>query len=145
MGPMRYFALLMSVAFLLAGCASTSVYRSPARNLADYEKVWVERNLSDDHNIHGMIAAELKELGYEVDSGFGTMMPRGIQLIVTYTDRWNWDFRDYMIDIEITAREPRSSSVVARGHYFRPGITNKTPAAMVREVVRLVFEPGRKK
>jgi hypothetical protein len=73
------------------------------------------------------------------------MMPRGIDLIVTYSDRWNWDFRDYMIDIEITAREPRSSGIVARGDYFRPGITNKTPAAMVREVVRSVFATGKKK
>lgn len=144
MGRMRFVAALFAVVFLLAGCASTTTFRAPGKDLTSYKKVWVERNLSDDRNIHGMIAAELKALGYDVDSGFGTMMPRGIELIVAYNDQWNWDFRDYLIDIEITAREPRSSSVVARGHYFRPGITNKTPAAMVRDVVTAVFKTGRK-
>jgi hypothetical protein len=142
MGRMRFASTLIAVALLLAGCSSTSSYRAPGKNLADYKKVWVEKNLSDDHNIHGLIAAELKALGYDVESGFGTMMPRGIELIVTYNDQWSWDFRDYMIDIEITAREPRSSGVVARGRYFRPGITNKAPAAMVRDVVTAVFKPG---
>jgi hypothetical protein len=144
MGRMRIVAALFTVALLLGGCSSTSSYRAPGKNLADYKKVWVEKNLSDDHNIHGMIAAELRAFGYDVDSGFGTMMPRGIELVVTYNDQWSWDFRDYLIDIEITAREPRSSSIVARGRYFRPGITNKAPAAMVRDVVRAVFAQGRK-
>jgi hypothetical protein len=142
---MRFASALIATALLLAGCSSTTSYRAPGKNLTDYKKVWVEKNLSDDHNVHGMITAELKALGYDVDSGYATMMPRGIDLIVTYSDRWNWDFRDYMIDIEITAREPRSSGIVARGDYFRPGITNKTPAAMVREVVRSVFATGKKK
>jgi hypothetical protein len=145
MGRMRIVAALFAVAFLLAGCSSTTSYRAPGKNLASYKKVWVEKNLSDDHNIHGMIAAELRALGYDVDSGFGTMMPRGIELVVTYNDQWSWDFRDYLIDIEVTAREPRSSSVVARGRYFRPGITEKAPSAMVRDVVNAVFKPSGKK
>jgi len=142
---MRFVAALFAVALLFTGCSSTSTYRSPGADLAGYKRVWVEKNLSDDHRIHEMITTELKAFGYEVDSGFATMMPRGIELVVTYTDSWAWDFKTYLIDIEITAREPRSSRVIARGRYFRPGITNKAPEVMVREVVHSVFQPGKKK
>jgi hypothetical protein len=141
---MRFVAALVAITCLLSGCSSTSTFRSPGVDLTNYKRVWVEKNLSDDYRIHEMIAANLKEFGYEVDSGPATMMPRGIELIVTYGDDWNWDFRDYLIDIEITVREVRPSRIIARGRYFRPGITNKAPEVMVREVVKSIFKPGKK-
>ena len=144
MKSMRCVAAFLAVTCLLSGCSSTSTFRWPGVDLADYKRVWVEKNFDDDRRIHETIAAELKALGYEADSGPATMMPRGIELIVTYDDDWNWDFRDYLIDIEISVREPRSSRVIARGRYFRPGITNKAPEVMVREVVNSIFKPGKK-
>jgi PBP1b-binding outer membrane lipoprotein LpoB len=69
MRRMRFASALIATALLLAGCSSTTSYRAPGKNLTDYKKVWVEKNLSDDHNVHGMITAELKALGYDVDSG----------------------------------------------------------------------------
>ncbi|HUG10702.1 MAG TPA: hypothetical protein VMM36_06800 [Opitutaceae bacterium] len=141
---MRFLAALLGITCLLSGCSSTSTYRTPGTDLSAFTRVWVEKNLADDYRIHEMIAADLKELGYEADSGPATMMPRGSELIVTYSDDWNWDFRDYLIDIEITVREARPSRIIARGRYYRPGITNKAPEVMVREVVKAIFKQGKK-
>lgn len=135
---------MVSVALLLSGCSSTSTYRYPGVDLTGYKRVWVEKNLSDDHKINEMILSELKALGYEVETGFETMRPRGIELVVSYDDSWAWDFKTYLIDIEISVNEPRSSRVLASGRYFRPGVTNKSPEAMVRDVVRSVFKAGKK-
>ncbi|MGK2941569.1 MAG: hypothetical protein ACSLFJ_07835 [Immundisolibacter sp.] len=111
--------------------------------MGNYKHIWVEQNLADDHGINEMITTELRSLGYEVATGPSTMMPRGIQAIVTYSDEWTWDFKTYLIDIEITVREVRSPRVLAKERLFRPGITNKAPAAMVRGVVRSAFKPGK--
>lgn len=141
---MRFAAAFISIALLFTGCSSTTSYRSPGADLAGYKRVWVEKNLSDDHRINEMIASELTALGYEVESGFETMRPRGFELIVTYEDEWAWDFKTYLIDISVTVRETGSSRVIASGRYFRPGVTNKAPAAMVREVVQSIFKIGKK-
>lgn len=144
MRSMRFAAVFFSIALLFTGCSSTSTYRSPGVDLAGYKRVWVEKNLSDDHRINEMIAAELAALGYEVDSGFETMRPRGFELIVSYEDEWAWDFKTYLIDIAVTVRETGSSRVIASGRYFRPGVTNKAPSAMVRDVIHSVFKSGKK-
>lgn len=140
MGPMRSFVCVALFACLLAGCSSTSSFRGAGVDLGKYKRLYVERNLADHHGLNEMIASELRTLGYEADTGPATMMPRGIQAIVTYRDEWTWDFKTYLIDIEITVREPRSPRILAQGRYFRPGITNKAPSAMVRDVVRSVFQ-----
>ena len=142
---MRSFAALAVLALLLAGCASTSVFRSHTADFGKYHHLWVEQDMADDHRIDLIIADELRALGYEVETGPLTMMPiRGIDAIVSYKDEWTWDFKTYMIDIEITVQEPKSPHVVGRGRYFRPGLVGKSPERMVREVVRLVFKPARK-
>ena len=142
---MRSFAAIAILACLLTGCASTTVFRSRTADFSKYHHLWVEQDMADDHRIDLMIANELRAIGYEVDTGPLTMMPiRGIDAIVSYSDEWTWDFKTYMIDIEITLQEPKSPHVVARGRYFRPGFIGKSPEKMVHEVVQMVFKPGGK-
>lgn len=142
---MRSLAIFALLACLLAGCSSTTTFRARGVDLGKYHRLWVEQDLADDHRLDEMIAAELRALGYEVGTGPSTMMPtRGIEAIVTYNDEWTWDFKTYLIDIEITVQEPKSPRVIARGRYFRPGITGKSPEAMVHDVVRSVFKQGKK-
>lgn len=141
---MRSVALLFVFVFLIAGCSSTSTFRGKGVDLGKFKRLYVEQNLADHHGINGMIAAELRSLGYEATTGPATMMPRGIEAIVTYRDEWTWDFKTYLIDIEITVRDPRSPRILAQGRYFRPGITNKAPSAMVRDVVLSVFKPNKR-
>ena len=144
MVAMRLAIGLCILVSFLASCSSTSSYRGPGVDLAKFRTLYVERNLADDRGLHEMIATELRRLGYEVSTGHATMMPRGIQAIVTYRDEWTWDFKTYLIDIEVTVREARSARILAKARYFRPGITNKAPAAMVRDVVDSVWvKPGK--
>jgi len=139
---MRFATTLIVLACLVAGCSSTSSYRASGVDMGKYKHLWVERNLADDHGINEMITTELRSLGHEAATGPSTMMPRGIEAIVTYSDEWTWDFKTYLIDIEITVRDARSQRILAKERYFRPGITNKAPAVMVREVVRSAFKPS---
>ena len=143
MGPMRLSLAVLAVAILASGCSSTTTFKSPGVDFAGYKKLWVEQNLADDQGVNEMITGELRALGYDVGTGPATMMPRGIEAIITYTDQWTWDFKTYLIDVEVIVREPRSPRVVARGRYFRPGITAKAPGAMVRDVVQSIFPKAR--
>jgi hypothetical protein len=144
MGSMRFLATLLIPLCLLAGCSSTSTYSPPGVDLDKYKHIWVEQNLADDHGVNEMIAAELRTFGYEVGTGPSTMMPRGIEAVVTYSDDWAWDFKTYMIDIEVTMRELRSPRIITKARYFRPGITNKSPEAMVHAVMQAAFKEKKK-
>ena len=142
--PMRSIAAIAILACVLAGCSSTTTYRAQNVDLKKYHRLWVDKNLADDYHINEMVAAELRSLGYDVGTGPSTMMPPGIEAIVTYRDEWTWDFKTYMIDISISVQVPGSPGIIASGSYFRPGITGKAPQAMVRDVVLSVFKQGKK-
>lgn len=144
MDSMRFAFALAAIALLLAGCSTKSSVLGRGVDLANYGRIYVEKNLADDRGLNEMIVAELRALGYEASTGFPVTMPRGIQAVVTFRDEWTWDFKTYLIDIQITVKEPRSPRTLAQGRYFRPGITNKAPEAMVRDVVRSLFKPTKR-
>ena len=125
----------------LSGCASLSSSGARA-DLAKATRVFVEQRLNDNHGIDRAIVAELRALGYEAESGPLTMMPERTQLIVTYDAREEWDFRAYLIEVNLGVRPAdRYHTIVASGRYFRPALTKKEPAEMVHEVVTKVFPP----
>jgi coenzyme F420-reducing hydrogenase beta subunit len=141
--------LLRSVSFLalgalatifLSGC-STALNVHKAVSLAPYKRIYVESRLSDNHRLDEQIANELKSYGVDATFGVSTMRPDKVDAIVTYEDRWQWDFKDYLIDMQIDLRETRGNKPIATGHYHQAGITTKTSA----EVIHLILSPLFKK
>jgi hypothetical protein len=60
---------------------------------------------------------------------------------VSYTDRWEWDFKDYMIEFRVEVRDARNDKPLGTGSYYQASLKTKSSA----EVVRLVIEPLFKK
>ena len=128
--------LFAASALILSGC-STALNVHKAVNLAPYKRIYVESRLSDNHRLDEQIAKELKTYGVDATFGVPTMRPDKIDAIMTYEDRWQWDFKDYLIDMQIDLRETRGNKPLATGHYHQAGITTKTSA----EVIHLILQP----
>src|SRR5687768_14567640 len=98
---MKVTALLLSIAFLLSACSSLDTYRIPRADLNRIKRFYVLHRLSDNHHVDETIVAHLKSLGLEAAAGPITMMPQSTEAVVTYRDDWAWDFRTYLIQLDI--------------------------------------------
>jgi hypothetical protein len=135
---------LLALALGTAGCSSVQATRAPNFEVERVRTVFVERLLSDQNGVFRLIEAELTRRGYEVSAGFPVQMPeRGIDAVVSYQDRWAWDFRDYMVELAVTVRDPRTQRMLASSRWFRPGLSARAPETMVRGVVGELFPPRR--
>ena len=130
---MRLLLIIISLIFLTA-CSSTKIRRDPASDLTQYTKYYVEKRLNDNHSTDALIAADLRSRGFEATHGHLTMMPEDIEVLITYDARWTWDFRSYLINLEITARNPHTRRLIATGTSRHAGLTNKDPAKMIEAI-----------
>ena len=83
--------------------------------------------------------AELKRLGREASSGPLTMMPENADAVLTYADRWEWDFKDYLIELNLELHTARTHKKLADGRYYQPSLKTKTPAAVIQELLVPLF------
>jgi hypothetical protein len=129
--------LLLLGVTLLTGCSSVQTHRNPGVDLARYQRFYVEHRLTDDRHLDEMIVARLHELGREASFGPLTMMPEDTQVVVTYEDAWAWDFKNYLIELNIQFRSARKDRGLAYGGYRQPSMITKSP----EEVVSLILTP----
>lgn len=143
LSPRRWLSGLFALlALLAAGCASLQI-DGPPPELAQARRVFVEERLNDNLRVDRMLVEELRARGYVASHGPLTMLPGDAQFVVTYDARETWDFRPYVIELTLAVRPAKDyNQIVASGRYFRPGVTIKSTAAMVREVVGKLFPPA---
>jgi len=133
---------LLAVVLLLSACADLNVHREPGANLTALKRIYVEHRLADGRGLDLLIARELRRLGYDAANGPMTMMPDGTDAVVSYVDRWTWDFSSYMIELDIEVSDPRTSKILATLRYFRPSLAGKTPEEMVQTTIDPLFRRG---
>lgn len=138
---MKITGLILVCLLGLVGCSSVNTIKEPRANLRSYQHIYVLSTQNDSSHLDQLIANELQRLGYDATAGVRTMMPDNAQLTIAYEAQWNWDFRTYLIQLEMTVREVRTEKYMARGQIFHPGVTKKTPEKMVKEVLGSLFEP----
>lgn len=131
--------LLCFATALFAGCADVTTRSDPQVDLTRFRRFYVERRLGDDHRIDELIVHQLQLLGREASSGPLTMKPEGMDAIVTYTDRWEWDFKTYLIELNITVRNARTDKPVSFARYYQPSLKTKPPAEMIRDILTPLF------
>jgi hypothetical protein len=136
---MKFLPLLI-LAALVAGCSSTRTMTAPQADLSRMKRVYVERQLADDHHLNDLIVAELQRLGREASTGPLTMMPDHVDAIITYSDDWAWDFHSYLGFLNITVRNARNDQIVARGISRHSSPFRKTPEKMVHEILAPLFK-----
>jgi hypothetical protein len=133
--PALLFAL---VALVFAGCSSLDTH--DVADLSSVQHIFVEHRLTDNHRIDEAIVAELKSRGYDASSGPLTMMPDNIDTIITYEDRWAWDFNSYLIDLTIEVRANFTHKPLARGHYHQASALTKSPPQVVHQIIDPMFK-----
>ncbi|MDD3181172.1 MAG: hypothetical protein PHQ04_12645 [Opitutaceae bacterium] len=132
--------LLLIGVLMLAGCSSVSSQRDPTIRLDQFKRIFVEHRLTDRQGIDQLVVQELRNLGYEASCGPLTMMPEKVDAILSYEDRWAWDFRTYLIELSLQLRAVDAPRTFATARYFRPAITSAaTPAEMVHLTVARLF------
>ena len=121
----------------LAGCSSVSARKVIA--LDRFQRIYVEQRFNDNHRLDELIVAELKRHGREASSGPLTMMPENTQAIMSYEARWEWDFKTYLIELNLELHATHPKKKVADGRYYQPSIKTKGPAEAVREILTPLF------
>lgn len=135
----RAAALLAGL--LLAGCGHINTRSLPNAGLAAHRHVFVEHRLPDSHGVADEIARQLRAMGFDASAGAMTMMPGDTELIVSYEDMWTWDFKSYMIEIDMGVRTARGDRILAVGHYYRPSMMfGHPPADMIHELLLKLFK-----
>lgn len=129
------FAAALVAPAILCGCASSDFDRAPATDLKTIKTAYVVKLGPDQRGIERLIAARLTAMGVASTSGEALNPAQPVDAIVTYADRWRWDFTMYMMQLNIEVRDPQSRSVIAAGRVFRPSLQRKSPEGMVEETL----------
>jgi hypothetical protein len=129
--------LLLGPLLLLAGC--TSFETRKVADLAAFTHIYVERRLTDDRRLDETIVRELTRLGYVASCGPLTMMPDAADAVLTYEDRWEWDFKTYLIEFNVVVRTARTKKQLAYGRFYQPTPNSKAPAEVVGKVLSPLF------
>lgn len=136
---MKVPALLLSIAVLLSACSSIQTDQDPRVDLSGIKTFYVIHRLTDNHHIDDTIVAQLQALGREASAGPMTMMPQNVDAVVTYRDEWAWDFKSYLIQLDIEIHRAHNRQPLARGSYRQPTILTKAPAVVVQDILTPLF------
>jgi hypothetical protein len=139
--------LLCLVSFAgLPGCAvhrqGTSV--APDVDLAPLRRFYVVKPALDERGMDGVIANELRRLGFEASTGPDSSRPKDVDAIVTYQDTWQWDITMYLLELRVFVREPRSDALLAVGISYHTSAKRKSPEEMAAEVLSGIFGASRR-
>ncbi len=139
--PMKVLSALtlFTLALFFTGCASRTFNVPPQSNVGSIKRIWVERQMNDDHHIAELLVAELERHGISADFGPLTMMPEHEQYYLAYSDRWSWDFQTYLIELRVSLHQARNDKQLASSEYYQPGPITKGPPKMVRNVLEPLF------
>ncbi len=129
---------LIASALLLGGCSAISSRQVVA--LDQFQRFYVERRLNENNHLDELIAAELQRQGRTASSGPRTMMPENTDVIVTYDARWTWDFKTYLIELNLEMHTIFPSKKLADARYYQPSVRPKPPPDAVRELISRLFK-----
>lgn len=113
----RFFPLFL-LAVLLSGCATSNTQVESFRSFEGRQRFFVLANANDNRAVDRRIANALRARGFTAEHGPRTMMPDDTQVLITYEDRWSWDFGDRLNYLRITARDAKNAQSLASAQYF---------------------------
>jgi len=131
--------LVLATGFL-TGCTSVTSQSTPTFDRSKVKNVWVERRLADNNNVRDRLVRALEKRGFQAEAGPLTLMPeQGIDVVLGYEDRWDWNFGNYMVQLRVELRHPRTSELFARAFLERTTFFGKSTDEMVNRVVTELF------
>ncbi len=140
------FVVCLVAVVNLYGCAinRASASVSPDVEISQLMKFYVVRFGPDDRFINKLITNQLINMGYEATTGPEDKAPNYVDAVVTYQAKWQWDMTMYMLELDITFRNPKTSVLLAVGNSYHTSLTRKSPEEMVKEVLNNIFEKLKK-
>jgi uncharacterized protein YceK len=137
---MKLFWVCLSVfSLLIAGCSSVRSHAEPGHSFAGRSRFFVVSNLNDNHAVDQRITAALRTRGFTAEYGPRTLMADDAEVLISYTDRWTWDFSDHLVYLQIAAGKPQGE--IARPYASVTYRKNVELSTKLDEVVgRLVDE-----
>ena len=136
---MKFAALLLALCAWLTGCSSVDTHKDS--DLTRYHRIYVEHRLNDNHRTDELIVAELKACGFEASCGPLTMLPDGVDAILTYDDRWTWDFKSYLIEFSLELRANFTGKPLATGHFHQGPARTVASEVIIHQVITPLFRP----
>ena len=127
--------LLFAGLLLLGGCVSYDRHDISAHGLDGVKRFFVLSNQNDNHGIDHQIEAALEIRGNAASVGPLTMLPDDAQVIITYDDRWEWDFGDHLIFLQLTARNHRTSEPLSTVRFSAKIPRGKTTPVVIGELI----------
>ena len=80
-------------------------------------------------------------MGFESTSGSESQRPEKIDALVSYDDRWFWDMTNYMIELNLIIRDPKTHYPLAEGESIRTSLARVNPKDMSKEILESIFKP----
>lgn len=140
---MRFATLLAAavLAFSFAGCASYDARVERGQDLGDYQRFFIQDNLDDNQGVATMITRSIQARGREAEQGPLTMLPRSAQALVTFQDRWTWDFKNHMVALRIVIQDAKSRRVLASASFTGPASLTVDAPDVVERLINDLFGP----
>ena len=139
MKPLLFLSLVCGL--VLTGCATETSHKLPNVDLTKYKTAFVVHLLADGHQTDELIGADLRERGFTVAVGPLTMLPDNTDLLVEYRDNWAWDFKNYMIGIDVQVKETKTDRVLATASIDKPSmVMGESPKQLVHNVLSTIFK-----
>ena len=131
--------LCLCLALLLGGCASYDAHVKPGHDLATVQRFFIVTGPNDNHALDHRIAEALQARGCKAEVGPLTMMPDDTQAVIVYQDRWNWDFVEHLVYLQIDVRQPESPQAYATVSFTATVPLREAYALTVSRLVERLF------
>lgn len=127
---------------IVLACASTSLDVRPAPpEFRDQRlRFFVENHGNDKRRLDQTIAEQLKALGFTVTSGFAADRPPGLDVLIVYEDRWQWDMSNYLIFMRIDLRDPGTNVLLGSGASYQTSLARKDPDKVIAQILPGLFD-----
>jgi hypothetical protein len=121
---MRRFHLgLILLGLLGLACAGSSATPLAGPPRAVGAVFYVENHGEDGRQLELVIARALQARGLDATGGAKGQRPENVDFLVNYEDRWAWDMRTYLREIQIHVRDAKSGEIVGTSRSHQDSLT----------------------
>src|SRR6476661_1271857 len=112
---MKSYLAVSVILLALTGCSSVSARK--VIPLDRFQHIFVEQRLNENHHVDELFVAELRRLGRDASAGPRTMMPENTDAVLTYDARWEWEFKTYLIELNLELHAVHPPKKLADARY----------------------------
>ena len=119
------FSILVTSALIIfsSGCSHTNGSRLSDSNRSASATYYVENHGNDERHLELTVAEILRERGLKATTGSSATRPNDAEYLVTYTDRWQWDMRMYLLEFTIMVSDFETGKRLGFGQSYQDSLS----------------------